>query len=440
METVTQNTGEAMAIRQPQSLPTLYEGSRDLTAFDVVHQVRTVQEVMEAVMKPTIHYGNIPGCDKPSLLQPGAEKLAMVFRLAIKPEVEDLSENGEAHFRVTAEITHMPTGRYVGTGIGECSTLEEKYAWRRAVCHAEFESVQERKGPDYVRLKFGMKKKGTYKKDEPDYYTNEQVRANPADLRNTILQMAIKRAVVSGVKRATAASDVFAQNLEDLPEEYREMVAEEVVPEMQPPQRKSEAEKPISERLIEAFGGLGIVPSALVAYIGHPIEQITSEEVELLRNIYAAIKSGETTWEKVLEIKKEQSEVKAETKQPEPEPEKPVEKPEPKPEPEVKTATKVCTYFDEYGECVLAEGHAGSHEVFATEEKYVRTVNDEERRKLFGAMAKAKPKSKVAGDWEKESRGWIKDKFGFKSTAEITIDKYPEILKHFEGQAKAGSK
>ena len=42
----------------------------------------------------------------------------------------------------------------------------------------------------------------------------------------------------------TAASDVFAQDIEDLPEEVREAVVEEtapVKPTVQPPQRRSEA-------------------------------------------------------------------------------------------------------------------------------------------------------------------------------------------------------
>lgn len=436
MEAATQNSSEALAVRQSHASPTLYEGSRDLTAFDVVHQVRTVQEVMEAVMKPDIHYGNIPGCDKPSLLQPGAEKLAMVFRLAIKPEVEDLSQNGEAHFRCTAELTHIPTGRYVGTGIGECSTFEEKYAWKRAVCDAEYEYVEQRKGADFVRLKFGMKKRGTYKKDEPDYYTSKQVRTNPADLRNTILQMAIKRAVVSGVKRATAASDVFAQNLEDLPEEYREMVAE-VAPEIQAPQRKSDAEKPMSEKLADAFKLIDVNPAMLEEYLGHPLAALTDEELGILRGVYSAIRVGEITWGRAMDIRREQSAPKQEAPEaPKPEPviEKPAAEP---PKAEAEPEPTMCTFKDEYGECVLSDGHDGPHETMAMgEPQYIRVITDDERRKLFGAMTKAKPKAKPAKDWETESRKWIKDTYGFETTAAITFDKYPAILAHFENYGK----
>src|SRR5690606_22905756 len=47
----------------------------------------------------------------------------------------------------------------------------------------------------------------------------KQVRTNPADVANTILKMAKKRAQVDAVITATAASDIFTQDIEDLPEE-----------------------------------------------------------------------------------------------------------------------------------------------------------------------------------------------------------------------------
>ena len=63
------------------------EGS-PLTVQSIVAQVKLIQNVMEAVMQgPTkehpegVHYGVIPGCKKPTLLKPGAEKLSMTFRL-----------------------------------------------------------------------------------------------------------------------------------------------------------------------------------------------------------------------------------------------------------------------------------------------------------------------------------------------------------------------
>ena len=45
---------------------------------EVVAHAKTVQQVMQAVMKPNVHYGAIPGAgDKPTLLKSGAEVFAL---------------------------------------------------------------------------------------------------------------------------------------------------------------------------------------------------------------------------------------------------------------------------------------------------------------------------------------------------------------------------
>ncbi len=44
---------------------------------------------------------------------------------------------------------------------------------------------------------------------------------NPADNYNTVLKMAKKRALVDAVLTATAASDIFTQDLEDITREHR---------------------------------------------------------------------------------------------------------------------------------------------------------------------------------------------------------------------------
>ena len=175
-----------------------------LTAKDIHAQVQRIQQVMEAVMKKDTHYGVVPGCgDKPTLLKAGAEKLMMTFRLAADPVVEDLSENGIRRYRVLTKITSQATGIFLGTGVGECSSEEEKYAWRAAVSQEEYEAAD----PSNRRLKYKYKQ-------EPIH----QVRTNPADVANTVLKISKKRSLVDGVLTVTAASDIFTQDIEDMPE------------------------------------------------------------------------------------------------------------------------------------------------------------------------------------------------------------------------------
>lgn len=193
-------------------------GARSLTAADIRATVNLMQDVMLEVMKDGTHYGTIPGTKSKSLYKAGAEKLMATFRLAAKPEVQDLSEGGEIAYRVTVNLLSA-SGTFVGAGIGECSSAEDKYSWRAAVCDEEWDETPENRR----RIKFSKYQGRVEKK--------KQVRTNPADVANTILKMAKKRAQVDAVITATAASDIFTQDIEDLPEE----VVAEIVGQRQSP-------------------------------------------------------------------------------------------------------------------------------------------------------------------------------------------------------------
>lgn len=191
-------------------------GARSLTAADIRATVNLMQDVMLEVMKDGTHYGTIPGTKSKSLYKAGAEKLMATFRLAAKPEVEDLSEGGEIAYRVTVNLLSA-NGTFVGAGIGECSSAEDKYSWRAAVCDEEWDETPEnRRRIKYAKWQGRVEKK-------------KQVRTNPADVANTILKMAKKRAQVDAVITATAASDIFTQDIEDLPEEVAAEIAGAVI-------------------------------------------------------------------------------------------------------------------------------------------------------------------------------------------------------------------
>lgn len=181
-------------------------GSRSLTAADVRAQVNLMQDVMQEVMLKDTHYGVIPGTKQPSLYKAGAEKIMSTFRLAADPEVEQLGVDGEIHYRVKVRILSA-SGAFLGAGIGECSSSEEKYAWRASICDEEFEQTPENRR----RTKFSKYQGKVEKK--------KQIRTNPADVSNTVLKMAKKRGLIDAVLTVTAASDLFTQDIEDLPEE-----------------------------------------------------------------------------------------------------------------------------------------------------------------------------------------------------------------------------
>lgn len=221
------------------------ETNRPLTKQDVIAQKRLIQEVMKAVMKDGIHYGVIPGCKQKSLYKPGSEAILSTFRIAVDPSIEDLSTLDCFRYRVTLRGI-LPSGEIVGAGVGECSTDEEKYHWRGAVNDKEFDATPE----DRKRIKYS--RPNNYNKTGEQ----KQVRTNPADLANTALKMAKKRAQIDLTLTATGASDCFTQDLEDLPEEVREELVKEdfrPAPKESPRQqeRQNAPEQPLDAAIVK---------------------------------------------------------------------------------------------------------------------------------------------------------------------------------------------
>jgi hypothetical protein len=192
----------------------LYSQHESLTAKQIKAQVQLIQEVMKAVMEKDVHYGVIPGTPKPTLYKPGSEKILSTFLIGVEPETEDLSNFDEVRYRVKAKGFSQKTGALLGVGVGECSSNEEKYKWRKPVCDEEFNETPE----DRRRIVW---KKGY--ENKPNYQL-KQIRTNPADVANTILKMAKKRAQIDMTLTVTAASDIFDQDLEDMTPEVRDGV------------------------------------------------------------------------------------------------------------------------------------------------------------------------------------------------------------------------
>lgn len=76
--------------------------------------------------------------------------------------------------------------------------------------------------------------------------------------------------------------------------------AEQVIAETQ---ARKTAEDPDAarKRIVDAFAALGVKPSDLKIYLGHDVASCSPAELEDLRGIHAGIKTGETTWSKVLQ-------------------------------------------------------------------------------------------------------------------------------------------
>lgn len=188
----------------------------------IMHQTEQVKALMASCMEDGLHYGKIPGCgNKPTLLQPGAQQLTLMFGLADTYEVSQVDlPNGHREYTVTCALVSKSTGLVQGSGMGLCSTMESKYRYRNV---ADYEvtgqpipsDASERKR-EYRKQGFGMKKvdgiwewvryKDSGKQENPDI----------ADTYNTVLKMACKRALIAATLNTLAVSSLFTQDIEDL--------------------------------------------------------------------------------------------------------------------------------------------------------------------------------------------------------------------------------
>lgn len=198
------------------------------TGYDIVpveqikRQTEQVKALMASCMEDGMHYGKIPGCgSKPTLLQPGAQKLTLMFGMADTYEIarEDFP-GGHREYTVTCRLVSRSTGCMQGSGVGLCSTMEKKYRYRNV---SDFEITDEPIPQDAKERKQEYRKQGYGMKKVDGMwcwvkYNDSAQQENPdiADTYNTVLKMACKRALVAAVLNTFAVSDLFTQDIEDL--------------------------------------------------------------------------------------------------------------------------------------------------------------------------------------------------------------------------------
>lgn len=203
---------------------------RAMTIDELHKNLQFIRDVMRKEMKEGQDYGKIPGTgEKPTLLQPGAQKLLMVFNLTERVNKETLREYPGFHREYEFIVTvRAPNGKE-WDGVGTCSTLESKYRYRKA----------ERKCPACGKTTIIMGKKFKETDPEPGWLcwkkkggcdahfpvTDPRITSqdggaveneDPADCWNTVRKMAFKRALVAAAINSTNTSELWTQDLEEL--------------------------------------------------------------------------------------------------------------------------------------------------------------------------------------------------------------------------------
>jgi hypothetical protein len=276
--------------------------SGELDITEVIARREKIVAIQRGVLQDGIHYGRIPGIEKPSLLKPGAEALGFTFRFVPAYEVK-MADLGNDHreYTVVCRITHGPSGSPVGEGLGSCSTKESKYRWRKTFLATEvgpvpkkyWDTPQEKMADRMAALveAFGP---GRYKTKKTDsgwvvlrLEGDDGRQENPdiADQYNTVLKMAKKRAFIDATITACGVSDIFTQDIEDTidPDDHqgdtqteskKDKNATVGVPKEQPPTKKAE---PISLKFVELRSQVLTMITDLIKPTGAP-DAWTEEE------------------------------------------------------------------------------------------------------------------------------------------------------------------
>lgn len=158
---------------------------KDVTSLSIIENINLTQvsntmgkiaqfqSVVQKTLKKDHDYGVIPGTSKPTLLKPGAEKILMLMGVSSEYTVtEKVQDYDNGFFAFTVKCVLSKNGLVITEGVGHCNTREKKY-----------------------------------------------VNQDPYTLANTCLKMAKKRAQIDATLTIASLSEVFTQDVEDLPQE-----------------------------------------------------------------------------------------------------------------------------------------------------------------------------------------------------------------------------
>lgn len=277
-------------VRRNESPLTMRGGAPSAMAIEQARARRdTMVQFVRDIMVRDVDYGIIPGTDKPTLLKPGAEKLATFFGLAtiltIVEKIEDWS--GEQHgseclFYYVARCQLYCDEALIAESVGSCNSRESKFRWRwvpeRELPHhlnkdrlanrsgglrePAFAVKNKETGGKYGKpmshwdrfekaIADGTAKKVTTERDggkKMDWWEigetlyrvpNEDI----ASQINTLQKQAQKRALVGTVLIGVNASEYFTQDLDEL-EERAAKQAENAADDAQPPANDDDQRPP----------------------------------------------------------------------------------------------------------------------------------------------------------------------------------------------------
>ncbi len=156
--------------RRPMNSLSIIENTDIQAVQGTMDKISQFQKIVQSSLTQNHDFGVIPGTPKPTLLKPGAEKIAMLMGLRSEFEIVDSTrdwEKGFFQYQVKAKL--LKDEVCITEGLGACNNKEKKY-----------------------------------------------LKLDPFGLDNTILKMAKKRALVDAALMVGSLSNIFTQDLEDI--------------------------------------------------------------------------------------------------------------------------------------------------------------------------------------------------------------------------------
>ena len=203
-----------------------------------------IQQLMKTTLKDKVHYGTFKGIDKKCLLKAVADCLCTLFKFRLSFEYERFYLENDHREYIVKSFIHSASGEYLGMGFGSCSTMEPKYRYRlqKRVCPScgkDAIMVSKYDPGFYCNTKNGGCG-ANFPDDDPSIINQVLGKGENSDIAevyNTVLKMATKRAQTDAVIRTTGCSEVFTQDLEDMSQFVAQM--EGAAPEPAKPEPKT---------------------------------------------------------------------------------------------------------------------------------------------------------------------------------------------------------
>ncbi len=233
-----------------------------MSLSEAVARHNATVDFVKKILHQNVDFGVIPGTDKPTLLKPGAEKLATFFglhpRFNLLDQLQDW-DKGRFNFRYSCELWR--NGEFIASGEGSCNSMEKKYRFRNI---SEAKATEDEKARAIKR----ETKDGKYGRWVALTVEND----DPFTLVNTLQKMAQKRALIAAVLVAVNASEFFTQDIEDMTieGEFTEITEDKPAPPVKPTSSppKSKPTRPADPETVR-----GWLADKAAKYINKPATQ-----------------------------------------------------------------------------------------------------------------------------------------------------------------------